>query len=60
MHIWEDDIVKWYIEFTFRGKKPTFHAIMNSRKEMVKGLARYICFDPKQVDKLIDEYFEGK
>lgn len=59
-NITQEDIINWYIDFTFRGKKPEFHAIIHSRKEMIKGLARYICVDAKLVDKLIDEYFEER
>jgi len=51
-----ENIIKWYIDFTFKGNIPKISAILNARVEQVKGLARYICFDPKRVNELIEEY----
>ena len=55
----EEDVIKWFLPIVFNGQKPSNHAIMNSKIEKVKDLARHINFDPKRVNELVEEYKKG-
>ena len=54
-----EDIIKWFLPIVFNGQKILNSAIMNSKVEKVKDLARHINFDPKRVNELIEEYKKG-
>jgi hypothetical protein len=53
------DIVRWYIPRIFPSIKPK-GMIYSSKVEKIKDLARYLDFNPKDAEKLIEEYWKEK